>query len=686
MSVQIRKFDPERLNRAYGVLMDGAFPYEGSGGAPFGSTWVVVEPGQSTEPHMHHEVETWFIVRGQGRFADQHAVRDGDVIYIPPFNRHTLRNEGNDDLLFLAVYWEDLEVLDGSSSQAAAEARAAIEQAAAEAAKNGHQKPVLITATPPTPNGDLHLGHLSGPYLAADVYRRYLGLRGREAFYLTGIDDHQSYVAYKGDQIGKSARQTADDFGRAMHQTLDSAHIEPDVVAYPKTSKYHQERVVEVFTQLWESGQLEVKEGPSLHCEDCDRYLYEVYVKGSCPHCGADCCGNACEACGRPNDCVDLVDPKCNVCGAVPVERTTRRLYFPLSRWQRQLEAYVEKTEMNTHLRWLCEAMFEDGLPDISLSHISDWGIPVPFEGFEGQVFYVWAEMAPGFLAACDELADQREGLTDWRDLWRGDAEVVQFFGFDNGYFFALLFPAIFLAYDDSIEPTGTFVMNEFYRLEGLKFSTSRLHLIWGRDLIAEMPLDVVRFFLAYTAPETEQTNFTRRQLREVVERELIDGVGGWLSDAVDRVAEEFDGQVPGSGLWTRAQERFYARLRELQAEAARAYEAPTFSLQAVTRVVCEIAREARRFAADELHWRHLPKRFDQRRTSLALEIAAARTLALVAQPVMPDFAGRLWSDLGLGDTPPKGSWDDTIAFVPGGTKLCKPEEPYFALPTADQG
>lgn len=667
MDVRIRKFDPERFSPAYGASMDGAFPFDGTLGAPFGSSWVVVEPGQSTTPHHHHEVETWFIVEGEGRFAEEHAVGRGDVIYIPPFNRHGLRNVGEDDLLFLAVYWEDLEALEEKPAETAA-------------ARAETPRPVLITATPPTPNGDLHIGHLSGPYLAADIHRRYQRLRGRPAYYLSGIDDHQSYVAYKGQQIGKSAREAADEFGQAMHATMRAAHAEPDLVAFPKHSELHTRQVLEVFNRLWEKGHLEAREAPSLHCEACDRYLYEVYVRGQCPHCGAGCCGNACEDCGRPNDCHDLVEPRCNVCGAEPVVRTTRRLYFPLGRWKDQLERYLEGVEMNTHLRSLCDAMLVDGLPEICFSHVSEWGIPIPFEGFEGQVFYVWAEMAAGYLAATEELARGLEGVESWRDFWCGDAEIVQFFGFDNGYFHTLLFPAIYFAYDEAIEPPGAFVMNEFYRLDGLKFSTSRLHLIWGRDLIAEVPLDAVRFFLSHTAPETEQTNFTRENLRAVVEQELIEGIGGWLEPLFARLAEEFGGTVPGTGLWTRPQERFYARLRELQAQAARTYEAPSFSLQRATRTVSEIAREARRFASDEAHFRPLEGRSDERRTSIALELAAARSLALAALPVMPDFASRLWSDLGLGEAPPAGTWGETVAFVPSGSRIRQPAEPYFHL------
>ncbi len=671
MSLKIQELESSGFKRAYGGLVQEFFTGDDAPKTPFGATWMIVEPGERTQRHRHHEAETWIITQGDGIVTsgdEHHPVKQGNVVYFPPLDDHTLENTSqSDDLQFLAVYWEDLSLLESE-----------LPGTDAEPGKDS-QRPVLITATPPTPNGDLHIGHLSGPYLAADIYRRFLRMRGRPAHYLCGIDDHQSYVAYRAKQLDKSPRQTADDFGAAMFETLQAANIETDAFAFPAASPYHQEMVQEFFTKLYLDDKLVAKDAPTLFCPHCDQYAFEVYVAGACPHCASGSCGNACENCGQPNDCVDLIDPKCNSCDGELEQRILRRLYFPLGQYHDQLKAYVESATMNAHLRSLCETMLAGGLPDIAISQFTDWGIPVPFAGFEGQRLYAWAEMAPGYLAATEQLASEVAGQPGWKSFWQGDpSEVVQFFGFDNGYFHAILFPALYFAYDPSIVPPSTFVMNEFYRLDGLKFSTSRQHLIWGRDLLAKTSIDMVRFYLSYSAPETEQTNFTHAEMSAILERELIDSWSPWLQELASKVHDEYGGSAPSTGLWTIDQQQFFELLTRLTRDAEAAYEAPTFSPQRATRALCELVRTTRRFAAAEAHWKGFDQRRDERRTAVALELTAAKTLAMLAAPILPDFAERLWRNLGSTSPLQLGSWRSTPEFLAAGSVVVKTETPYF--------
>jgi methionyl-tRNA synthetase len=324
-------------------------------------------------------------------------------------------------------------------------------------------------------------------------------------------------VVAKGDQIGLTATDTARHFGEMMHSTLEKARIELDHYGWPQQSPTHIARTQEVFRRLFDAGWLVEREAPSLHCDRCDRYLFEVWVSGRCPHCGSGTNGNACEDCGRPNDCADLIAPRCKRCGDTPSTRQTRRIYFRLSAFADLLRAHVDSAEMNVHLRALCERMFADGLPDIAASHVTDWGVEVPIPGFERQRIYVWFEMAAGYLAATEDLGDP-----DFFDRsWRGGGEAVQFFGFDNGYFHALLFPAIFFAFDRRLQPPKTFVMNEFYRLDGSKFSTSRNHAIWGQQILGRFTADVIRFYLAFDGPEREQSSFNLGRFEQTISEEL---------------------------------------------------------------------------------------------------------------------------------------------------------------------
>lgn len=536
----------------------------------------------------------------------------------------------------------------------------------------------LVIAPPPTPNGDLHVGHISGPYLRADIYTRYLRMRGVEAYYLTGTDDHQSYVAFKGEQLGMSASETAEKFGDEILKSLESARIEVDSYVRPSRSPGHRDLVEEVFAKLLASGNLIAKEEDGLYCETCRQYLYEVYVHGKCPHCGSDSGGNACEVCGRPNDCVSLREAACNRCGGSPVIRRFNRLYFPIGPHEAGLRRYYESAIMSPHMRALCDGMLADGLPDIAVSHFAEWGIPVPLAGFEGQRFYVWYEMAAGELAAARELSERLGLAGGWERFLKSDeCEVVKFCGFDNSFFYSVFFPAIFMAYDTEIRLPRVFATNEFYRLDGMKFSTSRNHVVWARDILKNTRADGLRFYLAYSGPEKEQTNFTASEYRATVERELIGGLGLWLRGLGQRVASDFGGAAPAAGEWTSEHHRFYDELKAMGERAEAAYDAETFSTRAAASVIIDMARAARQFEEAQEGKRAAGGRthYD---TDVALHLAAAKAVAIVSAPIMPDFACALWRDLGGDSSIFSGGWGELPSLIPPGTRLGDLSRVYF--------
>ncbi len=669
--MHVRKLDREKFAHGYGIVSQTIYPWQGVAEPPIYSSWCVVEPGKVARSHKHQEHESFIIVSGRGLMTvdgETQVLEAGDVVFMSPFITHELKNLDDEDLVFVGMVWEEMD-----------EAVRLNREAVAGNGKPAAARRVLITATPPTPNGDFHVGHLSGPYLGADIHKRYLGMRGIEAAYLCGADDHQSYVATRARHDGSTPREVADRFGNAMPETLERARIRLDHFARPGTSPHHVRMTQDVFRRLWERGAIVAKDASTLFCEGCEKLLFEAHVRGRCPHCDRASGGNVCEDCGRPNDCADLGDPRCVECGASPAVRTTRRLYFPLEPYREQLEKLWSRAHLSPHLQALCQEMLADGLPEIAVSHPADWGIPVPVEGFEDQRIYVWLEMAPGFLAATRELGERLGDEAGWSGVWaRGDAhKVVQFFGFDNGYFYALLFPAVFLAYDPDIRLPDAFVTNEFYRYEGSKFSTSRDHALWGRELLDRVSADAARFYLAYDGPETEQTDFTLPQLEETVRRELEQGWEPWLRELGAKLAGSFDGTVPGTGAWTTEQQRFFQALCDLTRQVATAYEAETFSPQAAVRGLCELVRRARRYGKAEQHWSRIPARFEEWRTAVALEVTAAKTLALLAAPVMPDFAARLWRDLGREGCLENGSWEEVPQLDCGGARPDL-DHPYF--------
>jgi methionyl-tRNA synthetase len=672
-AMMTRKLCTHELSRVADILVQSMYPWQGVVDTPFGAAWAIVKPRRITQYDMHQEAETFFIASGRGLVrAGQEAqeVEEGDVIYFPPFTPHTLENLSDvDNLVFMTIYWQD-RVL----------AAARPDRGAVPDRSNG-QKKVLVLATPPTPNGDLHLGHLSGPYLGADIYTRYLRLHGIDARYVTGTDDNQSYVAMKAGQIGRASHATAVHFGDKIRTSLHAAHIQLDYYAQPTQTTNHVAMVTEFFMQLYAAGKLIDKETACLYCEICQRYLFEPYVSGRCPHCGMPAAGNSCEECGRPNDCIDLIDPVCTTCQQPPGRRRLTRLFFPLGQYESQLQEFVAEAHMTTRLRVLCDQMLAVGLPDIAISHVSDWGIPVPVAGFEGQVIWSWFEIAPLYLTAARAL-EARLGwsVSSENFLEQEEVDVVQFFGFDNGYQKTLLLTALYMAYSPTGRPPATFISNEFYRLDGSKFSTSRNHVVPLEELFRRTPADPVRFYLCLTRPEAEQTNFTSVDYANTVQHELVDGWQGWLHALGTKVVREFDGLAPASGIWTEAQHRFDRELGAIVTGVEAAFERETFSPQKAVRMLRELVRCARSFGLAEVHWSGVADRRAEQQTAVALELAAARMLALLSAPIMPGFAEQLWQDLGYETSIVEHGWEHTPDLVPARARINLNRE-YFAAP-----
>ena len=664
--MHIQRLDPDKLFEAYGIQVQMLYPWPGVVEPPFGAAWAVVAPGGQSKHHAHQEGETFIFAKGQGVMRvgdDSHEVKGGDVVFQPPFHQHTLVNTSEtEDLLFLTVWWEDLALW------------ATRQKEQVVVAEGQRPARTMVSAAPPTPNGDLHVGHLSGPYLAGDIHTRYLRSRGVDARYIFGTDDNQSYTKTNGVRLGLGPQEAADKLAGEIKATLDAAGIELAEFVRPNASPHHVRMTQEFFRKLYDEGHLVAKETPSPWCDTCQRYLYEAYIRGRCPHCGSPSGGNLCEDCGRPNDCVDLLDAVCTQCGNAPSRRNFKRLFFPLSRWAEELKEFHLQVGMNPSLRSLCEQVITAGLPDMTVTHVSDWGIPVPVEGFEDQRIFVWCEMAPRYFSYAEHLGG--------RDAyWKSeDGEFVHCFGFDNGFYYAVFLPAMWMAYDRGLKLPAAFIMNEFYRLDGLKFSTSRRHAIWGRELLADVPSDVMRFYLAWTAPEAEGTNFTLSDFEEVCDRELGGAWQEWLTVLGERTRREFAGKVPATGDWTDEHHRFFERLKAVTAEVGTAYEARTFSPQRVVRTLSELAREARRFGKAEENWRRVAERGEERRTAGALELLAAKQLAVLAAPILPDFADRLWLDLGYAEPLSSHRWEVTPSWVPPGQRIgaLGQGEPYF--------
>jgi methionyl-tRNA synthetase len=537
---------------------------------------------------------------------------------------------------------------------------------------------LLVTAGPPTSNGDLHVGHLSGPYIAADAFARFRRLHGERVCYFTAGDDHQSYVARKATHLNQTPDVTAAHFCHLMERTLRSADADLTFFGRPAQSNVYKSFIKQVFIRLLDNKTLSPRTSESLFCVRCQAFLSEAFIRGHCASCGASADGGICEECGRPNIGDDLLEPKCSICGSIPGVRSCSRLVFALEPHRKYLEEYIRTAVMGERHRALVEGMLARPLPEIPATQVSKWGLPVPLADCEQQRISAWFELGPHYLAVTADMCASGMAPGDWRDYWCGPgSEVIQFFGYDSCYFHTILFPAVFHAFDPTIRPPRGFVANEFLRLDGKKFSTSRGHALWGADFLRQHSSDAVRFYLGYIRPELEQTNFTVSEYAAFVQRELIGEWDGWLNELAVRVSN-IEGIAPTSGDWRPLHHRFLARLENLLTRVQEGYQVDGFSLQAVTRNAMEIVRESRQFGRMTAFTSGLTSRITEQLTALRLELAAARALALASYPLMPNFSIRLWESLGYSVPLDSASWPERVEFIPAGQHLRFEHSPFF--------
>lgn len=395
---------------------------------------------------------------------------------------------------------------------------------------NGADRPAgattIVIAATPTSNGDLHVGHMAGPYLAGDIYARYLRTTGRPVIYTTCTDDSQSYVVSTARRRGLTPAALCATSTAAIATSLEAMGI--SMPGLPPIDDRYRETVLEFVTALHRAGRFRLRTVQLPFARNSGTFLFDGLLGGACPSCLAGSCGGACEACGHPNNFDELLHPYFTMDPDDPVVyREQSILVLPLEEYRDRLTAYfaARQGRWRPHAMQLIQELLARPLPDAPITMPGTWGIPAPFPETPGQILYPWVEAMPASMYSTWWSASrlgQAAGHTD--ELWRAEhgAQIVYFHGFDNVYHWGLMDLVLLMAHGDRYTLPEINISNEFYDLNGEKFSTSRNHLIWSTDLVAEVPRDLVRFYLALTAPEHQRTNFSRERLTEVITHRLV--------------------------------------------------------------------------------------------------------------------------------------------------------------------
>ncbi|WP_288585078.1 class I tRNA ligase family protein [uncultured Methylobacterium sp.] len=660
--MQIIRLADQTFGDAFGIRM-AAIPL-GAGGAGPGAAYGVIGPGGESRLHRHDESEAFLILSGRGQAVPGDGppldVAAGDVVIVDPFDSHVLRTVGEEPLVFLDLYWRD-------------PARAAGE-AGLYAARGLANRPVFVFSTPPTPNGDLHLGHLSGPYLGADAFTRFQRMLGNEVYHLTGSDDFQSYVVAKARQLASDPPAVAARFAQEIRETLAMMDIEPDQFTVTSHAPGYATGLRDFYARVLASGVAGPRATPATFDPRSGDYLYEPDISGRCPACAAACGGNICEECGSPNFCVDLIDARSALSGEAPVVRDLVRHVLPLRDLETQVRRHLAAGKAAPRLHALVERVFSRTDLDVPISHPQAWGIAPESPAGPGQVIWVWPEMAYGFLYGIEAVA--RHQSRPWRAAAPDDSwKIVHFFGYDNSFYHTILYPALYSLAYPGWNPDIDYHVNEFYLLEGKKFSTSRRHAVWGKEVLSPGTVDAVRYHLSLTRGEVARADFDRDAL-ERTRTSILARWDAWLDGLGGRLAGEFGGAAPDAGDWSADHRAFLAQLerRRGNLEAALAHDG--FSLNRAASELDALVGDAVRFARSEGSVAGIAAMRDRDRTAVALQLAAARLLAAAAAPIMPRFAWALAAALGEG---PPERWLREVTLVEPGRRIRLGEAPFFA-------
>lgn len=530
-------------------------------------------------------------------------------------------------------------------------------------------KRTLVTAALPYANGGVHIGHLAGVYVPADIYVRYLRLRGRDVLFICGSDEHGVPITIRAKKEGVTPQDVCDRYHKLIKESFEKFGISFSIYSRT-TSDVHAKTATEFFEKLYEKGEFIEQESEQYFDEEAKTFLADRYIKGECPHCGnPDAYGDQCEKCGKDLSPTELINPHSTISGSKPVLRTTKHWYLPLDKAQPWLEKWIlaDHSDWRSNVVGQCKSWFDMGLKPRAVTRDLDWGIPVPVEGAEGKVMYVWFDAPIGYISNTRELLPN-----DWEKWWKSqDTRLVHFIGKDNIVFHCIVFPAMLKAEGSYILPDNV-PANEFLNLEDDKISTSRNWAVWLHEYVEEFPgkQDVLRYVLTANAPETKDNNFTWKDFQARNNNELVAVYGNFVNRALVLTQKYFGGKVPPCGELTEQDKEIIAEFRDVKTKVEELLE--KFRFRDAQKEAMNLARIGNKYLADSEPWKVFktdPKRVE---TILNLSLQLVANLAIAFEPFLPFSSEKLRSMINM----PNLKWDNLgqTDLLAAGHELNKPE------------
>lgn len=513
---------------------------------------------------------------------------------------------------------------------------------------------ILVTSALPYANGNLHLGHIAGAYLPADIYVRYQRLKNRDIVFICGTDEHGVPVTISAEKQNQTPKHIVDMYHKSIKTSFDNFGMTFDNFSRT-TLPIHHRMAQDFFLKIYKKGYIYPKEIEQFFCPKCKRFLPDRYIMGKCPRCSAEGAkGDQCDHCGRWLEPSELIEPRCLICGEVPQKRGTKHWYFKLSAFQDKLSEWINaKTTWKEHVLQFVKGWLKEGLQDRPITRDMSWGVPVPIDEAKGKVLYVWFDAPVGYISSTLEWAEHKGDPDLWKEYWFGkDTRLVHFIGKDNIVFHALIWPAMLMAYGDYVLPADI-PANQFLNLEGDKFSTSKDYAIWLPDYLKEFQADSMRYTLTRNAPEARDTDFTWRDFQAWHNNELADILGNFVNRTLTFINKYYDSSVPTASSFSENDNRILDMLHNAPIEIGEKID--KFEFKNALQEVMKIAQEANRYFDHEEPWvtRRTNPLICERTMYICMKIVTS--LAILTEPFLPFTSSKIKKMINF--VPQK--WDD---------------------------
>jgi methionyl-tRNA synthetase len=515
---------------------------------------------------------------------------------------------------------------------------------------------ILVTSALPYANGEIHLGHLAGAYLPSDIYVRYQRLKGRDIIYICGSDEHGVPITLAADKQKVNPQVIVDKYHKSIKESFEKFGCSFD--NYSRTSlPLHHKTAQDFFTKIYNKGYIYPKTISQFFCHNCNMFLADRYVTGTCPHCGNDKArGDQCESCGRWLEPFNLIEPKCKTCEEKPEERKTSHYFFKLSQFQDTLQKWIrEKTNWKDNVKRFCEGWFSQGLEDRAITRDLTWGVKVPLAEAQNKVLYVWFDAPIGYISSTKEWALKKGKPDLWKDYWLDSkTKLVHFIGKDNIVFHAIVWPAMLFAHQEFILPSEI-PANEFLNLEGRKLSTSENWAVWLPEYLQEFEPDPLRYALAVNLPENRDIDFAWRDFLSRNNNELADVLGNFVNRVATFINKNYNGNIPENGKFNESDNEVLSKIEATTKKVGELLE--SFQIKDSIRELMTLPGLGNRYFDYQAPWTSF--KTDRAKCNTTINVCARviASLSITLEPFLPFTAEKIKKLIQIQSK----NWDDAV-------------------------